>query len=434
MDNRLVRVDDLLLDVKNPRHPKVGNQRDAIKALLADGSEKIAALAEDIAEHGLNPADLLIVMPYDQYRYIVLEGNRRLTALKLLHRPDLAKGHTSESRFNWIKESIGKHTNIANEVPCAVVHSRQEARHWLELRHTGERSGAGVVRWSAEAQQRFSPNRGTHADKAMIVIDILRSLYSEDTEFVEYLEKVSSQKLTTFGRLVSDPYARSKLGIDLRERKFTSSDQESMRSIKTVVVDLASDISVSDLKTKEQRRVYIDSIGIDISSSGLPSPDKPVVSPKKPTTRKRAITTPSAPLFDGLELNKLGIRVSAILEELQRLNTEQFPNASSVLIRSIIELSIDQFYKVKNWEDKDHKNNRVILRKKIERCVNEIDDSKKDPKYSPVRRGVQDKNSLFATNTLNEFVHNQYYHPSPTELQTIARNYLYFLKALNDRV
>ena len=432
MDNRLVRVDDLLLDVENPRHPKAHNQRDAIRALLADGSEKIAALAEDIARHGLNPADLLIVMPYDQYRYIVLEGNRRLTALKLLHRPDLAKGHTSESRFNWIKESIGKHTNIANEVPCAIVNSRQEARHWMELRHTGERSGAGVVRWSAEAQQRFSPDRGTHANKAMIVIDILRSLYLDDTEFSEYLEMVSSQKLTTFGRLVSDPYVRSKLGIDLRERKFTSSDQKSMRSIKTVVVDLASNISVSDLKTKEQRRIYIDSIGIDTSSSDLPSLDKPVVSPKRSTTRKKTITTTITPLFDGLKLDKLGVRVSAILEELQRLNTEQFPNASSVLIRSIIELSIDQFYKAKDWNDKDHKNNRLPLRKKIERCVNEIDDSKKDPKYSPVRRGVQDKDSLFATNTLNEFVHNQYYHPSPTELQTIARNYLYFLKSLND--
>ena len=78
---------DLLIDTENPRlpQPNVG-QRDALRALAEHQKGKLVALAKDIVAYGMNPTELSIVMPFNDElrRYVVLEGNRRLAALKAL--------------------------------------------------------------------------------------------------------------------------------------------------------------------------------------------------------------------------------------------------------------------------------------------------------------------------------------------------------------
>ncbi len=412
-----MNIDALSLDGENPRHPLTYDQHDAIAALLDDGLEKINNLAKDIAEYGLSPAELLIVMPHEQGRYIVLEGNRRIAALKILRQPDLAEGHSSSSRFNWIK---AEHATFVDKVPCAVVSSREEARHWLELRHTGEREGAGVVPWSTSAKQRFSPRSGTHTDKAMKVIDVLRSSYSDDTELLEDLKVVSIEKSTTLGRLVSDPDVRSILGINLKKEII---ERNYLPLIRCVVSDLVRKISVSDIKSKEQRKQYIEDVRDRLFDENV-SPSMQPTEPQKRSNKRKKKATNQAFLFDGLELNNLGEKVSAIVKELQRLDIEKFPHASSVLLRCIIELSVDQFYQKKGWE-------HIQLQRGVRRCLDEIDPSRKDDKYVYIRKSLSGQDSLLTPSTLHGYVHSQYVHPSPTDLRAYARNYHPFLAALN---
>jgi hypothetical protein len=54
---------NLLVDLENPRlrQPNT-SQREAQRALAQDEQRKIVALAKDIVEFGMNPADLPIVM------------------------------------------------------------------------------------------------------------------------------------------------------------------------------------------------------------------------------------------------------------------------------------------------------------------------------------------------------------------------------------
>ena len=58
---REVRVSEILLDQKNPRFPPVGNQREAIQAMLKDQGQKIVNLASEIYQNGLNPSSRLIL-------------------------------------------------------------------------------------------------------------------------------------------------------------------------------------------------------------------------------------------------------------------------------------------------------------------------------------------------------------------------------------
>ena len=84
-----IRPADLLIDEINPRlaEPNVG-QRQAQRALAHELQRKVQAIAADIVKFGLNPLELPVVMASEDGRYIVLEGNRRLGALKALENPE----------------------------------------------------------------------------------------------------------------------------------------------------------------------------------------------------------------------------------------------------------------------------------------------------------------------------------------------------------
>jgi hypothetical protein len=134
-----ISVADLMIDEANPRlgQPNVG-QREAQRELARLQQTKILKLAEDIIRYGVNPSDLPIVMPFDQRRYVVLEGNRRLVALRSLENPDSMVGALTAAVLNAMRKlSISYQQNPIESINCLVVKDREEARHWIELRHTG---------------------------------------------------------------------------------------------------------------------------------------------------------------------------------------------------------------------------------------------------------------------------------------------------------
>ena len=155
-----VSVASLLLDLKNPRlatEPK--SQRAAIRALAKHQGSRLVALASDIVEHGLDPSELFIVVEIrkGQFkgRFRVIDGNRRLTALKVLENPNLVDGAVSGSAFRALKELRKSYDPGVNEVVlCILVDSRAEAGHWIELKHTGYQE-AGPLRWRPDEGQRF---------------------------------------------------------------------------------------------------------------------------------------------------------------------------------------------------------------------------------------------------------------------------------------
>jgi len=59
--------------------------------MIEDQGDKLSKLADDITNEGLNPGDPIFITKHEKQtkQYNVLEGNRRVTALKLLENPDL---------------------------------------------------------------------------------------------------------------------------------------------------------------------------------------------------------------------------------------------------------------------------------------------------------------------------------------------------------
>ena len=95
--NEDIVVPDLLLDPENARLGTVQTTQPATAlALAAQQGRRLVNLAADIVEAGLDPAQPLTVLATGKgdrrRRYTVLEGNRRVLAIKALETPSLVAG------------------------------------------------------------------------------------------------------------------------------------------------------------------------------------------------------------------------------------------------------------------------------------------------------------------------------------------------------
>ena len=144
-------IDKLLLDAENPRHGEVEDQAAALERLVAIHPQHLRNLTEDIAKNGLHPGLGFLVFPTEDGNFVVLDGNRRLAAIKLLTKPDSAPA-------SWRPiTDIEVDLTSFEKLPCTILDSREQGRLWVERMHTGVMNGVGVKQWPPIAQHRFSP-------------------------------------------------------------------------------------------------------------------------------------------------------------------------------------------------------------------------------------------------------------------------------------
>jgi hypothetical protein len=117
-----IEISKLRMDENNPRHPSLESQREIIEWMTSGEQkmgDKLYTLAKDIVEYGLNPSDKISVQQLEEsdQEYIVLEGNRRLTAIKLLNNPDIAPDEGWKTRFRKLR---GENYTSIRKVPTIV--------------------------------------------------------------------------------------------------------------------------------------------------------------------------------------------------------------------------------------------------------------------------------------------------------------------------
>jgi hypothetical protein len=464
----------LLLDAYNPRHRDVLSQAEAIKAVQGRQPAKLLALAQSICEDGLSPIDRVLVMQAEQEgAYIVLEGNRRIAALKVINNPNLCSEPRLRAQFRALRDSKRAPTTVN----CVVVESRAGARRWLLLKHGGELDGAGTVRWSTGQRQRFGAKPGTQEYRALAVLDWLERTADDaaNSRILELVDTVFEEKLTTFGRLVTDPDFRRLVGFELDDRQVKLSEDLSVviQRLASVMEDLEGDLTVTALRDKQQRLDYVevlkqrwglsglasaagessegadegedDDSGSDWDSPpgpGMPgagaapshSPsagssgaDDPVLAPS-PATRPRNPRPRPTRLFYGLKLPACKKRTRDILVEAQRLELPSFPNSAAVLTRALIELVVDEAIESCKWPGSRE------LKDRIATCVDQLDSTGKDNRFKAVRNHVRSRDSIIGSNTMNAYLHNPDFHPTPTELRDTSDNYMSLLEALNSAI
>jgi len=258
-----IKILQLLLNQENPRFDIQKGQREAIRVMLKDQGEKLHRLAIDIVNLGTNPSDLPMVVSSDKAKgmFTVMEGNRRITALKLLNEPDLAKLASSpaiEKRYRVLSQMFKM--NPIDELECVVFPDIQSAEHWIELKHTGENNGIGTVGWDGTAKARFRQRRGK-TDPALQVIDFMKSNAKLDNKTQIALDQ-GKVAVTNINRLLGDPFVRDFLGLEMNSGVISSKLEldETLKGFTKIIKDLANNrISVGDIYHKKDRKKYIQS-------------------------------------------------------------------------------------------------------------------------------------------------------------------------------
>jgi len=460
---QLIDLARLHLDEANPRHEPVSGERKLIAAVLGKEGAKTLRLAADIAAFGLSPIDIALVMANGDGTYTVLEGNRRLTSLKLLEDPSLAPDPSYEAKFRALKAAMK--VPPITQLMCHEVADRAEAQHWLVLRHAGEAEGASVVDWDSEASTRFFGKSGTQTALALLIIDGLTAAHPANTKLVADLDKIRRGKPTTLGRLPKDGKVRALLGIT--EADPLTSSRMTSAELTDVWQHVAADIAagtktVSDLKRSDQMTAYLKPFLPAHLQTAAAAPSGPAATNPGPTAPGAPApaslvtpapappgTSPLAPvlpppvkpklprLFEGVQINKLGHRVQKVLRETYDLNVDDFTNASAVMIRVTVELAVDQVFEARGWAktvtSKGHTRDKT-LEAKITECLAALDPSGKAMTFQKLRSTFTQKDGIFSVSTMNAFVHSPHSHPIPSELRTMALNFAPFLAALDSLV
>ncbi|MEE4156635.1 hypothetical protein V2I75_05025 [Pseudomonas viridiflava] len=220
-DIRSIPLDLIKLDQENVRfgNDVAQNQREAIDLLMADPEDarKMLRLAQHIAENGFDPTELQLVTPDAEGNFIVLEGNRRLTAVKLLQKPDLCPVEKLFKGFMTAHNKLG--FALPQELQCSVVPSRADGDMWIELKHTGQNNGVGRVGWDSDIRdERRARQTGVESIGRQI-----RNLVKDNPQVFspKAISDVYQIPVTTLTRLFSSAPAQKTFQLRIESRELT---------------------------------------------------------------------------------------------------------------------------------------------------------------------------------------------------------------------
>ncbi|MBI2407416.1 MAG: hypothetical protein HYV19_03845 [Gemmatimonadetes bacterium] len=435
-DLKEIALANLRLDTLNPRLDEdKQNQPAALKAMMESQGAKLIELVRDIAKNGLNPLDGFLVMQVagDANDYVVLEGNRRTTALKLLANPKLGTDIFTKGQLTKLV-TFAKEASITNdtEITCAVVMDRDEAVHWLRLRHGGELDGAGLVRWGTPERERFEARTG----KTSPELRVLSFLVNKGMITQQEADEVG---ITNLRRLLSDGSVRQKLGVEIHRKtgdvKFLYPEKEVLKGLTAVARKLADDdFTVRTIYTDDNRADFIKRF----QASELPNPRAKLgvayslsagaaegagdhggtrSKPRKVTARKNV--APSSP-----KLRIKQARIRDIYGELQILKLEKHTNAGAVLLRVFLELTVDNYMGVHTLKVQKA-NEKVTLKDKLQVVHDHLLAQHVMTKaaLAPVRKAISDGGLLASSvSTFNLYVHSEKLSPMPRDVRVAWDN------------
>lgn len=468
-----LKLANLFLDLGNPRYEEQANQAEALNTIATAQGDKLLALLRDIIEHGLNPSELLIVAPMESERgggknsHVVLEGNRRVAAMKLLRNPNILRDEKLKNKY------VKLHDNFKDKLPkqidCIVL-KPAEARLWIERKHEGELGGVGVVAWDSVQKDRFNKKNSHKDSRALQLIDFMKSLCNDDDDFKAKVDKIGP---TNFDRLFSTPEVRYKVGLDVKNGMFVAyhSPEEIIRGLRSVVKHMSkSSFSVDDIYYRDDRVKFIAKVGKDgelpdenardektwilreyqSRQGNISGTDKGkdndnqnqnenggkngnhkgggTAGEQRPTMRETLIPS-------NLTLTIPNERINRLFVEMKSLDLNGTPNICAVMMRVFVEWSIDCF--LETFDVKGEKQLNPETHRSIKGKFNDVVAKMKTlhvahPDYYKGMETAfsEEASSIFSFHTLNAYVHNNFFNPIPSELMLSWDNAQPFIEAL----
>lgn len=366
---KIISVASLHLDPKNPR---LGREtlarapREIIQYLFEH--DKAYEVAESITNRGFFPNEPLLAIKEND-RLVVVEGNRRLAALKALREPGLLEG-SKQRQVERLSRRIPDPQSIAS-VPVTIAPTRRATDRQIAGRHIG----TPVLAWEAENRASFILEKleegydndelrdelgFTLADiqkarQTRAIAEMARSLDLPE-ELKAKLDNPRAKVFTTLARIFDSSVGRDFLHVDKDSDhglRGITAKSEFIKGFTKLVSDVAlGKESSRTLNRNEDIKAYFkkwhrDELPAKRRASFVPSDiikGKSVASTQAkketPSTGKKSKQIPKTVLPRDLQIRFGSDRLIDIRRELTKLKREKFPNAGAVLLRVFFELAV----------------------------------------------------------------------------------------------
>ena len=411
-------VNDVRLDPRNVRLdiPEGVPESDIVQDLFTN--EKALSLVEGIAKVGLLTHEVPIVLERDG-QLIVVEGNRRVAALKAIQNPFLAPDH--QARIGKLAQSVPDRAAI-RRITVKRAPSQDDADQLVAALHTGnQRVAWGPARQAAFFQAQLDAGKSPEELIAQYptidvrkfitrskILELLRNVDYDDPSLGDYACK-RRFPVSTLARLYENEKFLDLVGIDIQNGTGEVSLVSSAGLFKRVATKIVSDIRDGVINTRtlnkassdryveymDDLRDLLDEYRDDESSNGEPAStdaDASNSSAKesrhsdpdgqgqeshardsadgdsrgsnnagrdkpKPLPRKRNYLN-----TDNLSVPaSFPASVHEIVKELSAINIQRFPNATLDLLRTFLEKTIKAHAEVLGEEVKKSSNDQGFV-------------------------------------------------------------------------
>lgn len=421
MQFKNIPISKLEINRANDRHGELENETAAIAWLFNSREAHMRNLAKDIVKQGEIYEPPLVSPSGD--KFIVFDGNRRVTCLKLILDPKRAPNSSLQSFFQDIRNQW--QGTPPNRVQCQFEEDRDKVDEILYRRHTGTQSGVGQSTWDDRMKSTFVTRTGKGG--AINVADEVEKRLSK-AGMLPTRRKIPR---STMNRLLSAEPFRNRLGFSIRNKKFefTHSEDRVLAALARVAEDLTNRrLVLGDIWDVDGKRSYLD----DLEAEGVLPNVIHVVAPKqksqktanaKKTTATKKKTSPDKRYtlipqkdFQIVWPGRLQ-RHHEIWDELQfRLKLAEHPNAISVLFRVLLELSIKNYIDQTNLPVYE---NDKLAKKALKVCEDLYKNGEVDEQLLKTVKKFQNLDQLVSADTLNRYVHSPNFAPSPEHLTSL---------------
>lgn len=446
----------LLLDAQNPRLPQSGgalSQKQMIEELVTH--DAVSELAKDIATQGFFPTEILLGVQ-DGDHVVIIEGNRRLAALKLLINPELAPQSHLE-KFRRLSEKITP--SVIAKVQVSIAPSRDAATPILLSRHTAQQ----IQAWKPAMQARFYRqllDRGITAEELVqsygVTLGQIQDWIRLDAVYrlacsLDYPESIKTTvtnsrafPLSTLERLVDSQPVREFLMLKPDAKEYlvsTAKPEEFLKAFRRIVTDVAegvidsrsansADSIAQYVKKLENMKPTVHARRKFSVREHLAQTEKPSRAVDTPHVRSRNGQKSPSVLPKGLKNFCPDSRVDDIFNELRRLRVDKNPNASAVLLRLLLEFSVSHYLDTTKLIDplldrfrtKDNKpaDWYPSLRQLMDHLLT-MSVGLQPLELKALKKFVQTKGQNNTLDALDGFVHNRKIEPTEAELRAIVK-------------
>jgi hypothetical protein len=415
-----VGIADLFLDPENIRlgvEVQTSQQEALINDLFAN--ENAMQVLESIATNGFFPDEIPVVIKEDK-KFIVIDGNRRIAALKALARPEIAPLKEAS-----IKEILKTANPLIKELEVVIAPDRNSVRHFLASKHTQNTKRA----WRPLRQAYFYKaelGRGKTVQdlrndyptvdigKFLRMINIHKIAKSIKYDTDQITKKVHNERafpVSTLERLYDDKYVREFLGFEFDgdgDVQVKIGKNEFEKGFKRVVQDVVEKVvDTRALNNEKNRKEYL----ANFSASDIPGKTKAskVLTSKDFTevlpvlTKKRTKLAPKDILFT---LQSPGVR--RMLIELQNIDYRKFPNAAHDLLRSFLECALKAYFDQKGNAVKPAKGKNYVFLDDVLKAFKDEMDLAKNTEVSQVAQKIISDTTMksYSAQFLNATNHN----------------------------